>query len=187
VQDRQREILLRALRDENQEVRQAASSALEHLEACADISLLRHALQSGDRHQRVAAAYALEDVHTAEAAALLVELLEDQDEDVRAVAVQGVGMRRERSALSALVQCLKDPSPAVAVHAARALGHFKDKRLVPYLEAMSRSDNSELACACLDSIGAIGDICGLEAGERAASHPDPEVRLSAVRMLGKLQ
>jgi HEAT repeat protein len=117
---------------------------------------------------------------------MLVELLQDLDPDVRAVAVQAVGARQDKSALVTLVRCLKDPSPAVAVHAAQALALFKDKRLVPYLQAMCRSDNTELVCACLDTLGKIGDISGMDAGVSAVSHPRQEVRLSAVRMLGRL-
>ncbi len=186
MQDRQRETLLRALQDDDAGVRQAASAALEHLEACADVAVLQRALQSSDRHQRVAAVYTLERINTPQAGLMLLELLQDQDPDVRAVAVQAVGARQDKKALATLVHSLKDPVPAVAVHAARALAHFKDKRLVPYLHAMCRSENAELVCACLDTLGEIGDGSGMDAGVSAATHPNPEVRLSAVRMLGEL-
>ena len=186
MQDRQREILLRALNDDDAKVRQAASAALEHLEAAADVSVLQRVVQGSDRRQRVAAVYTLERIKTPETGAILRELLQDQDPDVRAVAVQAVGTRQDKSALAALVRCLKDSSPAVAVHAARALAHFKDKRLVPYLQAMCSSDNTELVCTCLDTLGEIGDLSGVAAGVDAAAHPSAEVRLSAVRMLGRL-
>ena len=186
MQDRQREILLQALHDSDTDVRRAASAALEHLDACADISALERALQSADRHQRVAAVYTLERINTPQAGKMLLELLQDQDPDVRAVAVQAVGTRQDKNALATLVRCLKDPVPAVAVHAAHALAHFKDNRLVPYLHAMCRSENTELVCACLDTLGELGDVSGVDAGMSAAAHPNPEVRLSAVRMLGRL-
>jgi len=186
VQDKRRQVIIRALQDEDPEVCRAASQALGHLEACADMSALRAALQSTDRRQRIAAVYTLGHLPAPEAGALLLECLQDQDVDVRAVAVQMAGVRREKSALSALVRCLKDSAPAVAVHAARALARFEDKRLVPYLQAMCASTVEELVCACLDTLGELGDSSALDTGIRAATHPDPAVRLSAIRMLGRL-
>ncbi len=186
MQDKQRQIIVQALQDDDQEVRQAASHALELLDVCADLSGLRATLQSTDRHARVAAVYTLGDIPVPEAGALLLECLQDQDVDVRAVAVQMAGVRREKGALAALVRCLKDPEAAVAVYAARALARFEDKRVVPYLVVTCASPVDELVCACLDTLGELGDSGALDVGVRAAAHSSPAVRLSAVRMLGRL-
>ena len=186
MQEKQRQIIIRALQDDDPEVCQAANLALEYLEACADMSALRAALHSTDRRQRVAAVYKLGRIPAPEAGVLLQECLQDQDADVRAVAVQMAGVRREKGALSALVLCLKDSDSAVAVYAAQALARFDDKRLVPYLQAMCTSAVDELVCACLDTLGEIGDSAAIDAGIHAAAHPSPAVRLSAIRMLGRL-
>jgi len=186
VRDKQLQVIVQALQDTDPEVREAASQALEHLETCTNISALRAVLHGTDRRRRIAAAYKLGDVPGAEAGVLLLVCLQDQDADVRAVAVQMAGKRRESGALSVLVRCLKDSDLAVAVHAARALARYEDKRLVPYLQAMCASAEDELVCACLDTLGELADNAAVGTGIGAAEHSSPAVRLSAIRMLGRL-
>jgi HEAT repeat protein len=127
--EQRRNLLIELLNDSEEDVRTAASAALERLESFQDLSQSVKDLESDKRGERVKAIFAMEYVKSADVFPHLIKLLKDPDADIRGAAIQVLGNKAHPKSLSSLVKHLKDPSPAVRVHTAEALGHFSDVRL----------------------------------------------------------
>ncbi|MCD6527907.1 MAG: HEAT repeat domain-containing protein [Desulfuromonas sp.] len=151
MEAQRREALIGALQDGDRGVRQAA--ALEQIEQRQDSDALLKQLAHSERTNRIAALYGLESVDSDAIQTALCAMLKDDDADVRAVAVQVVGRKGYPAALAELVRCLQDDT-AVAVYAAQALAGYADQRLIPYYEAVIRSGDEQLQCACVQAVAA---------------------------------
>jgi HEAT repeat protein len=184
--ERRRQVLQEALRDKDEEVRVAASEALERLEAVQSLDDILQVLRGGNRGQQVRAIFALEKIHSPRVFPPLLAALRVADADLRCAAIQVLGEKRHVKALEFLVRHLKDPHPAVRVHAATALGNFCDRRLVPCLSAVLADEDEELVVAALESLARIGFAEAEGAVLRLTDDSRTRVRCTAMKVLGCL-
>ena len=173
------------LNDAQPVVRQAASAALEELEAIADTEHLLDMLKSGSRGERIAAAYALERVNAAKVFPPLLDALKSDDADLRSVVVRVLGRKKHPKTAAALVKMLDDDIVPVQVEAARALGGFADRRLPEHLAPLVKQEE-QVALAAIESIGQLAFPEGEAALLAALRDQRPEIRSRAAEMLGKL-
>lgn len=184
--EKRRQALCEALRDADEDVRQAAAEALERLETVQGLDEILQILKSGNRGQQVRAIFALEKVQSTRVFPPLLAALKVADADIRCAAIQVLAQKRHAKVMEYLVRHLKDPHPAVRVHAACALGNYTDRRLVPFLVAVLESSDEELVVAALDSLGRLAFA---EAENAILDHMHDRrlcVRRAAVKALGCL-
>ena len=184
--EERRNLLISLLKDADEEVRLAASQALEALDSCQELEQIIRNLRSDKRGLRIKAIFATEKVTSTEVFPPLIGLLKDPDPDVRSAVVQVLGSKAHPKTLNHLVRHLKDPAPAVRVHTAEALGQFRDARLVPYLAAVLDSSDEQLVVAALHSLGALN---APEAADRLQTQCKDQravVRRAAAEALGTI-
>jgi len=180
------DLLRRALRDDDPQVRAAVSRSLERLEGLADVSVLAANLQSADMVTRLNAIYGLGAIGDASALPALVQALGDPVEDIRAAAVRTLGELRAPATLDPVVGRLDDESPLVRRQAIEALGCFADRRTAPILRALLAEHEVEVLREALRALAATRDPDAEADVSRHLEHPDPGVRAAAAEALGQL-
>ena len=182
LEDR-RQALLPLLGDEDPEIRQAAATTLEHLEAVENLDQLLQQLQSGARGERIAAAYALERINISRIFPPLLEALQDSDPDLRVVVVQVLGSKKHPKTIGPLVKMLDDPEPGVQAEVVKALAGFRDRRLCVHLGPLIGSTKEQVALAAIDGLGSMTFPEGEAPLLAALKDSRPRVRLLAAQML----
>jgi HEAT repeat protein len=150
--------LLEAARRGDPPLQATAFRALGALGARQALDAMRTAIESGAPGTRAAAAEGLGSLRDAQAVELLCEAANGPDAGVREVAREGLAAARYREAVPGLARCLQIDD--VGVREA-------------VLEALATPD----ADAAADAAAALG---------KALDHPDPTLRLSAVRALYRI-
>jgi len=181
-----RSALRAMLNDSDRGVRQAAATALDAVEAVADLDQLFAVLRNGERGQRIAAAFALERVNAPRVFPVLLELLKSDDPDLRLVAVTVLGEKKHPKTVAALVKMLDDPENGVQAEAARVLGGFSDRSLPESLAPLLQRDES-VALAAVIAIGKLKFAEGESVLLTALRDKRSTVRAKAAEMLGKLE
>jgi HEAT repeat protein len=185
---RQRINLLRPLlRDTDQDVRVAASRAIEHLEVTSDIDEILQALKTGSTGARIAAIHALGEIGGEKVIAPLVYCAGRPEADIRSAAVGALGRLVEPSTLPVLIERLDDENQAVQARAIIAIGSFPSsaalrERLRPFLKERDGSLEAEaaLALAHLGDVASIPDITSL------LSSPHTSVRIAATTAISTM-
>lgn len=150
-----------------------------------------------DEHVRVTAYTALAEIAGRDDLPLLEDGFLDSSILVRALAVEGLGrvaLQLKKAGrftpTAILTRALNDPAPAVRIAALNALGDVGDRRDAFVLDEITRLSETEegpiqvFALAALVKLGqgeALADILG------AATLPDPQARMAAVGVLGRLK
>ena len=153
-------VLIKALKDENRSVRQAAASALGSTRAPEAIAPLMEAMNDGDATVAANAARALAMVPSEEAFNGLVGALRDQERStpVRAAAAGALGMaaRYQRAvpigqgpssagkAVAALIDALADPNAAVRSSAANVLSGIRTPEARSALRRSAQSKDEQI-------------------------------------------
>ncbi len=114
--------LIRALRDDNRDVRLAAAMALGELRDRRAFEPLIVILKDEDWAMRHGAARALGNLGDPGAVELLIATLKDKDENVRGAAAYALGELGDARAVEPLIAALKDEGGGVRYDAAEALG-----------------------------------------------------------------
>ena len=120
--------LTAALKDSDQQVREAAMQALVQLRDPAIFEPLLLALKDAAADVREQAAHGLGQMHDKRAVEPLAAALKDENPDVRQQAAHALGQLRDPRSVDALVGALQDSSADVREQAAFALGQMRDKR-----------------------------------------------------------
>lgn len=184
--EQRRQLFIALLNDSEEEVRMAASAALDRLESLQELRQVIDNLTSDKRGQRVKAIFAMESIRSTEVFPHLIGLLKDADPDIRGAAIQVLGVKAHPKTLASLVKHLKDPAPSVRVHTAEALGHFNDVRLAPYLTAVLGDSDEQLVASAARSLGRIGAPESAAALAKLARDGRATVRLAAIQALSDL-
>ncbi|MEC4675176.1 MAG: HEAT repeat domain-containing protein [Nitrospirota bacterium] len=177
--------LIRALRDSDQAVRTAATSALEHIGEPA-VMELGACLRDPELSVQEAAASVLSTIADERVLDPLISALLSPDWVVRMHAVKAVNRLRDGKAASTLVLLLQDKVPAVRDEAVSALKNLGHASLPPLLEAIKDSDwrvrlRATEALGELGLPGAIPDLLHL-----LVHDPDTAIRQDSARALGKI-
>ena len=112
--------------------------------------------------------------------------LEDESDVVRRYAVEVLMRIKDPRSLGALVKVAGlDEDWWVRERAVECLGAIGDPKVIPHLAQLAEQD-SALLPVVIAAVGAIGSDKGLPLLARALSHPEPDLRLQAVRVIGEI-
>ena len=205
--------LIKALKDEDAEVRLKAAKTLGEIKNSEAVGPLIDALSDENWHVRKMAAWALgeSDVRNEAKKALLLErfggstldirsvnpiirALDDEDAAVRIRAAQALGEINNSEAVDPLIKVLGDEDWHVRDMAAWALGEINDERGIDPLSYLSVKDvdsdvrNEAKKALLLERFGGSTlDIRSVNPIIRALDDEDATVRLRAVQALGEIK
>jgi twitching motility protein PilT len=112
--------------------------------------------------------------------------LSDESDIVRRYAVEVLMRLKDPRSLGALVKVAgKDQDWWVRERAVECLGAIGDPKVIPHLARLAETD-SALLPVVIAAVGAIGSEKGLPLVARALVHPEPDLRLQALRVVGAL-
>ena len=188
--------LIEALKDDDNEVRRNAASALGRIGPAAEAAVpaLIEALKDDDNEVRRNAAFALGRIGPAAEAAVpaLIEALKDEDSDVQrraAFALGRIGPAAE-AAVPALIEALKDEDSDVQRRAASALGRIglAAEAAVPALIEALKDGDRDVRRSAADALGRIGPAAeaAVPALIEALKDEDSWFRNSAAFALGRI-
>jgi HEAT repeat protein len=185
--------LVKALKDENAEVRQTAASSLSIAAIKADIAIpsLIESLEDENSKVRSAAAYALRNSGTQADIVLpaLIEVLKDSNADVRSSAAAAIAQisADTKIAIPALIEALKDNNAAVRSYAAYALSRDTDYKVaLPALVEALKDEYAHVRSNAAVAIRGIGveDETAISPLIDLLKDKNPSVRSSAAYALG---
>jgi HEAT repeat protein len=121
------------LRDEDEEIRRCAATALRELDAREAALPLRALLRDPNERVIAAAARALGSFGAREAIPEILPLLRHEDGDVRAVAIGALGALEAKAAAEPLLAILRDPGYGGRLDVAEALAQIGGRAAIPAL------------------------------------------------------
>ena len=150
-----------------------------------------------EEHVRMTAYSALADIAGRDAVPLLEDGLLDSSIVVRARAAEGLGrvaVLAKRSGLSpsvaGLKRALSDPAPAVQIAALNAfgdLGDRKDRSTLEIITRLAQTDEGAVHVFALAALVKLGRTDAFADIVSAASAPEPDARMAAIGVLGRLK
>jgi hypothetical protein len=119
--------------DPSPPVREAASSALDRLQAKRSVGSLLQSLKSGTLAERMRIVLSAEDIGGREAVSLLLAALSDSEAEVRGAAARALGSFPAVPVLRALAERLPKEQGVVLGNLVEALGKSRRKELAPVI------------------------------------------------------
>jgi HEAT repeat protein len=113
-----------------------------------------------------------------------MERLRDESPDVRRAAVRALGDLRAVEAIDAITATMEAMGEWTNLHLVMALVHMGPSAAPAVGRLLSRSRSAAMTKALLQVTGRIGVASDPSMVRTLAAHPDPEVRVEAVRVLG---
>ncbi len=148
--------LQRALRDENQTIRENIAMILGEVKDRRAVDALLEALQSNDRLVAMAAP-SLVSIGDQNAVEPLIQCLHHQNDLVRVYAAWALGSLGNPAAVDQLIGCLSDRDPKLRGTAAHSLGQLKARVAVPRLAALLTDTDDGVRISAVWALGNIGD------------------------------
>lgn len=185
---RQRIAALRPLlKDGSEDVRQAAASAIEHLEGVSGLDEVLAALKTGDTGARVRAIYALGAIGGERVMAPLVYCSRRPEDDIRAAAVEVLGSLVLPATLPVLAERLSDSNNAVQARTIAALARFPaSAELIGHLRPFLGKDDGSLAAEAALALARLGDLASAGPITALLASPHASTRQAAATALGML-
>lgn len=183
--------LIRALDDDNEQVRLAAVQALRMLRHAAAAEPLARSMEKlAQRPQAQPAEYeALADALGslgAGAVPALLRLLGSEEREPRRWAAHALGLTRDSRAVDPLIKRLADPRLEVRKSAALALGHIGDRRALAALVQAISSRDHETRRAAVTALGMIGGEPAVDALSSITEDASEPVQLAVVEALSRI-
>ncbi len=185
--EKRKQVLLKALREKNEDVRSAAAEALERLELRTRMGELVKQLETGTKIEKLRAVYSLANLRGEKVLKSISIALKDDVEDVRSAAVRALVSTGDRRSLGYLVERLKDPSVMVIRDAVDGLASFGDPQLLSPLMQMLQSKDHGVIEKALDAIARLGDKRSEEAMLYFAGKGNPVMKCFALKALGIME
>ena len=185
--NKRKQTLLKALRDQDKNIRTAAAEALEKLEIRGRMDALRKMIETGDKLDKMRAIYALANLKGEDALKLIAMGLNDPVEDVRSAAVRALIDMGDRRAVEPLLERLKDESPVVKRVTIEGLGFYREPKVVGPLMQMLQSKDHGVIERALEVLGRMGDKKAEEAMLYFANKGNTMMRCYALRALGTME
>lgn len=151
------------------------------------LSVITSRVRDPKEHVRIAAYTALAELGLPETAAVLEDGLLDSSVLVRARAAEAIGKAGLAAKSGALRRALNDEMPTVRIAAMNALGDAKADDVKPRFIQIARTDDGPegvFASAALYKMGQSDQLIDIT---NAATLPDPDVRMAALGVLGRLK
>jgi len=150
--------LIRALRNKDRDIREAAAWALGELKDRRAvgplISLLERDKESGN------AAWALGQLGDGSAVGILIAALSSEALDVRTNAAGALGFLGQGEAVEPLILALGDEQNWIRQNAAVSLGRIGDERAIGPLTKSLRDSDAEVRSNAIEALRKIGDVTG---------------------------
>ncbi len=178
--------LLKALRDEDADVRWQAAEALGQLGSEAAIPRLLIALEHEDAYIRRQAAPVLGQLGSEAAIPGLLIALEDEDAYVRWRAAKALGQLGSETAIPGLLIALGDKEAHVRWRAAEALGQLDSEAAIPELLIALEHKDADIRRQAVEALGQLGSEAAIPGLLIALEDEDADVRSQAVEALGQL-
>ena len=181
--------LMKALGDEDLNVRHQAAKALGAGGAAAAVPQMIEWLNDPDAKTRAVAADVLGDLGGPDAMQALIRSLGDPDDIVRQRAVKSlgkIGLRGDARVVIALLPRLDDQKTDVRRETVEQLEQLGDRRAVIPLASKFDDPNNTVAIAAIRAVGKLGDRAAVPALVRKMSENREDVRAAAVSSLGQL-
>ena len=179
--------LIPLLKDADPDVRTTVARAIDHLEACADLSETLHILKTGDMGARISAIYALGEIGGEGVINPLVYCAGRHEADIRAAAVEVLGKLAYAATLPVLLERLNDQNSAIQARAITAISNFPPSeelfnRLRPFLKSNDGDLDAEVALA----LARMGDRSVMETIVTLLTSPYASTRMAAATALSLL-
>lgn len=136
---------------------------------------------------RLAAYTALAELGLPETAPILEDGLLDSAIPVRTRAIEAMGKAGLAKQSSALRRALGDPAPTVRIAVINVLGEANAQDMVPHLLEISRKEDGPESVFADAALYRMGRTDKLNALMNAATLPDPDLRMAAIGVLGRLK
>ena len=178
--------LIKALEEENSNVRSSAASALGKIGSEAAIPGLVQAIEDADSAVCLSAASALGKIGSEAAIPGLIKALKHADSAVRWRAAETLGKIGSEAAIPGLIKALKHAYFDVRWRAAEALGKIGSEAAISGLLQALEDENSAVRLRTVSALGKIGSEAAIPGLVKALEDEDSAVRLRAEEALGKI-
>lgn len=182
-----KQVLIKALQDNDDRVRSGAAEALERLDLRERLEAIEGFLVKGQKIEKLRAIYALSNLRGTHVVDLLVSTLSDEIEDVRAAAYRVLGKIGDQRVLHSIVEGLKDESPIVERVVVDALTNFRDPQLIVPMMHMLKSKDAGVVERAIEFVGNTGDHRAEEAMAYFAVKGNNCMRHNALKALGVME
>ena len=185
--DERKEILVKSLRDKDEQIRSAAAEALERLEVRTRMDSLAKMLSSGSKVEKLKAIYALGCLRGQDVTGVLVSALKDPVEDVRASSLRVLGLFADNKVLPHIVERLKDESALVERVAIEALESYREPQVLGSIMQMLKSKDSGVVERAIRAVCRSGDKRAEKAMLYFAAKGNVNMRQAALEALGVME
>jgi len=179
--------LVKALRDADAGVREAAAESLGRLADARGQDGLMAAAGDSDVKVRAAAIEALAMLEDVRSIPVYAKALKDTNASVRCAAAEALAALDEApQTVEPLVSALADTDVHVRLAAVQGLSARKDKRALSALGGLVKDSSAEVRAAAVAALGDMQDPSSVPVLTAALKDDSEEVRAQAVRALGSL-
>ena len=179
-------LAVKALGDEDSEVRIAAAKVSAKLRIPGASDIVSAWLSDSDARLRLAACEVIRSSPTDRSVTALGRVLSDPSQDVRVAAAQAMGRSGSSDAVSLLLGHLDDNSPEVRAEVATSLGRLGDARAVLPLVGRAQDTAPEVRRRVARALGDLRDSRALSALVRSLSDANSDVRVESALALGRI-
>lgn len=180
--------LVKALKDSDAGVREAAAESLGRLEDARAFEGLTAATSDSELRVRTAAVEALAGLQDARSIPVFTKALKDSNVSVRRAAAEALAsMDDAPQTVEPLVSALGDSDVHVRLAAVQGLASRKDKRALSALGGLAKDPSPEVRAAAVCALGELQDPSALPALSNALKDDNEQVREQAVRALGNME
>lgn len=183
---KRREALIKALKDHEQNVREAASDGLDYLEAREGLRAILESYKTGDAATKLRAILAVKTLKDRRAAKMLSYATKSEFPEVRAAAADTIGILGIEDASQSLIDLLQDDNFEVVQRAACALGLMECRAAVPALLVILENENDKTRHVAIEALGQIGSAQAELQLIKMLEDTSASIRCKAAAALGNL-
>ncbi len=181
------EFCIKALDDENPDVRKIAARALVHSGDLRAVDSLIRLLEDNNSEVRITAVKILGQIGAENTVdPLIKQLTVDKDLALRLCIIETLSSLKDRQAVEALIKSLDDKIPEIKIAAARSLGVQGDERSEEALIMRLNKNPSEFQKQVILALGKIGGKKTVDVLIRKLEDKNPEIRRYTAESLGRL-